>query len=55
MSNRACNYCVFQLIKKSAEKEGKTVKTESKDGGVDVFVDGKWRCWFMELPDSCRC
>lgn len=55
MSDRECNYCLYQYILRNAKKDGAVVTTKLKDGGVDVFRNGEWICWFMELPDDCKC
>ena len=57
MSDRKCNYCIYVDILKSAKKEGKEVekKRNPKYGGTDIFVNNKWECWFLFLPEYCRC
>lgn len=48
-------------IRKDAEQRGVKVSVVPHPlanyfpNGVDVFVDGEWRCWFAELGDSCEC
>jgi hypothetical protein len=63
MSNRPCNYCVFEGMKKLADQTGQTLilKPAPKfeiigaDEGVDVLIGGAWACWFMKLPKECAC
>jgi len=55
MSDRECNYCSYQYILKRAKENGQKVTTVPKDGGVDVYINSEWICWFMELPDHCCC
>lgn len=61
MSNKECNYCIYQNILFGARQKEQTVTTKPKPmpgiapNGVDVFVDGRWAGWFMELPDHCCC
>lgn len=63
-----CNKCAFDLLKREARKKGKRAVTllsiESCGmGGVDVHIlspgekasKKNWRCWYMELPQTCRC
>ena len=57
MSDRPCNYCSFKTIKSQARADNKTLTTMNNinHGGVDVYVNGEWVCWFMELPNYCCC
>lgn len=51
-----CNYCSFRSIKSRHRDEKITRKQSDKElGGIDVFVDGKFVAWFMELTDHCVC
>ena len=53
----SCNYCTFESMKRHAkEKKEKLVKKPNiKESGVDILVDGEFRCWFMELTSYCCC
>lgn len=66
MSDRPCNYCLFREITKVANKEGKVVEMrqahfpqirEHNNGGdgVDIYVDGEFICWFMQISARCAC
>ncbi|MBU0598719.1 hypothetical protein KKF61_07105 [Patescibacteria group bacterium] len=54
-----CNYCTFQSIKNKARKNKQKVIVKPdlkyKLGGVNVYVNGKFMAWFMELPEHCCC
>lgn len=63
---RDCNYCIFQRMKKEAIKNKQIIEIRNgnvyirnKDEQLDTRSpdDGniQWKCWFMELPDSCKC
>lgn len=69
-STNTCNYCTFQRILQRAELQGRQVITESKNGGVQVYVVPKelgirpltkaeeseyFAAWFMALPGHCCC
>ena len=54
----SCDYCKLRLIKSKAHKEGlkvRTKKVKAECGGVDVFVDGNFVIWLMELTKKCVC
>lgn len=54
MSDRRCNYCELEAIKRRSP--GKTVTTEIDDGWTRVLVDGeRLGVWFLELPAQCAC
>jgi hypothetical protein len=58
MSNRQCNKCVFEQLKKAhpnSSIETKKKPLEHFPRGIDVYVDGKWLIWFAELPSKCEC
>jgi hypothetical protein len=62
MSDRQCNYCLHRERLRQAKASGQKVTTKAKPlgtgtfaGGVDVFVDGKWVCWYGALPEKCAC
>lgn len=61
MGIHPCNFCTMRHIRKDAEQRGVKVSVVPHPlanyfpNGVDVFVDGEWRCWFAELGDSCEC
>lgn len=61
-----CNYCILEKIKASAKAENKLVTIKDADfeeikefnedePGKDVFIDGEWFCWLMQIPDHCEC
>ncbi len=56
-----CNYCSLKSIKRRAkEKNQKVVLKPAKKGkyymgGQDVFVNGEFVAWFMELSNRCCC
>lgn len=63
MSDRPCNYCDYQAIKRRAEKDGLiVVKKRGKDGWISVHTKkpgdkkiGKFLVMFMELTEQCAC
>ena len=69
MSDRPCNFCNWQRMKESgcrrATKADRIVMAEWEDdeefvdafpgGVVIVEKDGKFACWFAELPNHCCC
>lgn len=63
MGMHACNYCIFERMKRDAKKKGLRIVTISESDGVAVHAlkEGErptkrnWRCWFMELTAYCCC
>lgn len=66
MSDRPCNLCIFREIAKVAKEKGEDVEIrqahfpqirEHNKGqdGLDIYVNGIWLCWFMEIPARCAC
>lgn len=55
MSNRECNYCVYQRILSDSRKKNQMITVKHENGGVTIYVNNKWTAWFMELPDHCCC
>jgi len=53
----SCNYCTFKDMRRRAKEDKKkiTTKHNKEHGGIDVFVNGEKRCWFMELTPFCCC
>jgi len=49
-----CNYCSFKAMKETYTKSKITTK-KNKTGGLDVYKDGEWIAWFMQLTDHCVC
>jgi hypothetical protein len=50
-----CNHCRLEEIKRRYGAERVTtayIKSGFKVG-IDVFVDGHWVMWCMELPEKC--
>jgi hypothetical protein len=63
MSDRPCNYCHYQEIKRQARRDGLVVAVAKRpDGWVDVRTrrpgdkgDGKFLVSFAELTQTCAC
>ncbi len=67
MSQRICNYCEYERLKRFAKatNSGIVVKPAPKDSfpnGIDVFFrddergEGEiWMLWFAELSEQCAC
>lgn len=63
MSDRPCNYCHFQDIKRRARRDRLVVvKVKRPDGWTDVRVkrpgargDGRFLVSFAELTETCVC
>jgi hypothetical protein len=54
MSNLTkCNYCSYEQILRNAKE--KTVELKPEDGGISIYIDGKFASWYMELPDHYCC
>lgn len=51
-----CNWCTLRWMRAEAKRTGARITTApAKDGGTDVFRNGQWIAWFMELTDRCAC
>lgn len=50
-----CNHCRVQELKRLHGQDHVTTGPSKSgfSGGVDVFVDGHWVMWCMELPEKC--
>ena len=46
-----CNFCEYKEIKDKAQQERKSMEWK----GPELWVDGKFVAWFMELPIECAC
>lgn len=65
MSDRPCNYCIFQEIKKRFPGQKVELRDADFDDikeynnghpGHDVYVDGvSLDIWFMAIGDHCEC
>ena len=68
MSDRLCNYCVLESIRRDAKKHNKKVVIATSEkmgelGGSEVYLMSngaksktkKWVAWFMRIPDRCEC
>lgn len=54
MSDRPCNFCEFERIKR--QNPNAVVTTEIDDRWTRVLVDGeRLGVWFLELPERCAC
>ncbi len=57
-----CNYCKYHDIVGPAVKEHKEIELRVDDSNLlpsaaarELYIDGKFQAWFMEIPDSCAC
>ena len=64
MSNRRCNKCVYDSLKRAGHRRIKRADTEYELGGVNVYLIPKgekldtkkhFAAWFMSLPERCEC
>ena len=68
MSDRPCNYCTFQQMKRTGhhianpkqredlwDAEMRKENLPTGDGVVVVNKQGEFASWFMELPSHCCC
>ena len=54
MSDRSCNKCEYDAALPRWKCEGK-VEKRIEHGGTAIYVNGKFRVWYMELPTECAC
>jgi len=52
-----CNYCELESLKQRAKRDKKKLKRapNKEHGGINITIDGKFACWFMELTNHCVC